>query len=143
MKLLSLKELSIFDYAKTRERVDDYLNELTMIKYKYRNVLPPSLASNLFDIRVRRCGVPKSQIETYTEKRDEFERMYYQKLKEIDNLIQDMTVNERRFFKDHFINGLSMKSFETEFNCGRELVSHIKKSSVIKFALALDLAVYK
>lgn len=143
MKLLSLKELSIFDYTKTRERVDDYLKDLTMIKFKYRNVLPPSLASNLFDIRIIKSGVPKSQIEIYTEKKDEFERLYYQKLKEIDILIDDMTIYEKRFFKDHFINGIPMKFFENEFHCGRELVCHIKKSSVIKFALALDLAVYK
>ena len=61
MKLLSLKELDMFDYVKTREKVEEYLSELNMIKFKYRNVLPPSLALNLFDIKVQSSGIPKKK----------------------------------------------------------------------------------
>ena len=39
MKLLSLKELEMFDYVKTRENVEDYIKDLNIIQYKYRNVL--------------------------------------------------------------------------------------------------------
>ena len=143
MKLLSLKELKMFDYVKTRERVEEHIKDLTMIKFKYRNILPPSIASNIFDIRVTPSGVPKSQVESYVEKRDEFERLYYKELLEIELILEDMTLYERRFFKDHFINGIKIKEFEDEFKCGPDMVEHIKVSSVIKFALALDLAVYK
>ena len=143
MKLLSLKELTVFDYVRTRERIEDYIKDLTMIKFKYRNVLPPSIASNIFDIRLAPSGVPKSQIEGYVEKRDEFERLYYKKLLEMELILEDMTFYERRFFKDHFINGIKIKEFEDEFKCGPDMVEHIKVSSVIKFALALDLVVYK
>lgn len=76
MKLLSLKELEMFDYVRTRENVEDYIKDLNIIQYKYRNVLPPSLAMNLFDIKVQSSGVPKSSIESYVEKKDEFEREY-------------------------------------------------------------------
>ena len=143
MKLLSLKELDMFDYVKTRERVQDYLSELNMIKFKYRNVLPPSLALNLFDIKVQSSGIPKSQIECYVEKKDEYERKYAQKLKEIDAILEDLSFYEKRFFKDHFIHGIKIKQFEKMFRCGPDMDEHIKESSVIKFALALDLAVYK
>ncbi|MBR1416488.1 MAG: hypothetical protein IJ572_01555 [Bacilli bacterium] len=143
MKLLSLKELDLFDYVKSRENVEDYLKDLNMIKFKYRNVLPPSLALNLFDIKVQSSGVPKSQIETYVEKKDEFEREYQDKLQEIEYILSDMSYNEQRFFKDHFIHGVKIKAFEKEFRCGPDMIEHIKESSVIKFALALDLAVYK
>ena len=143
MKLLSLKELDMFDYVKTRENVEDYLSELNIIKFKYRNVLPPSLALNLFDIKVQSSGIPKSQIEIYVEKKDEFERQYASKLKEIEEVLEDLSYQEKLFFKDHFIHGVVLEVFETKFHCGERKVEHIKESSVIKFALALDIAVYK
>ena len=143
MKLLSLKELDMFDYVKTRERVEEYISDLNMIKFKYRNVLPPPLASQLFDIKIQSSGVPKSSIESYVEKKDEYERKYAQKLNEIYSILEDFSFYEKRFFKDHFIHGIKLKVFEKVFKCGPDMVEHIKESSVIKFALALDLAVYK
>ena len=83
MKLMSLKDLKMFDYQKTRENVLEYLKDLNTIKYKYRNVLPPSLALNLFDINVQSSGIPKSQVESYVEKKDEYEKLYNEKLMNI------------------------------------------------------------
>lgn len=143
MKLLSLKELDMFDYVKTRERVEEYISDLNMIRFKYRNVLPPSLALKLFDIRVQSSGNPSAPFESYVEKRDAYEREYAQKLKLIDGILEDFSLFERRFFKDHFIHGVKIKEFEKIFRCGPDMVEHIKESSVIKFALAVDLAVYK
>ena len=143
MKLLSLKELEMFDYVKTRERVEEYIGDLNMIKFKYRNVLPPSLALKLFDIKVQSSGATKAPFESYVEKKDEYEREYAQKLKEINYIIEDMSAYEQRFFKDHFIHGIKIKQFEKMFRCGPDMVEHIKESSVVKFALALDIAVYK
>ena len=143
MKLLSMSDLKAFDYVKTRKNVEDYLKDLNIIKYKYRNVLPPSLALNLFDIKVQSFGNTKSQIEAYIEKKDEYERLYKDKLDEINQLVDDMTLYEKRFFIDHFIHDVKMDDFEKQFRCGKKLVTHIKQSSVIKFALALDIAVYK
>lgn len=143
MKLMSLKDLKMFDYQKTRENVLEYLKDLNTIKYKYRNILPPSLALNLFDIKVQSSGIPKSQVESYVEKRDEYERLYNEKLMNIENILTDLNFYERKFFKDHFINGVKIKQFEKEFRCGPDMVEHIKQSSVIRFALVLDIAVYK
>lgn len=133
----------MFDYVRTRENVEDYISDLNIIQYKYRNVLPPSLAMNLFDIRVQSSGIPKSAVESYVEKKDEFEREYQAKLKEIDSILESMSLQEQRFFKDHFIHGVKLSLFEKQFRCGPDKVEHIKESSVVKFALALDLAVYK
>ena len=87
MKLLSLKELEMFDYVKTRERVEEYIGDLNMIKFKYRNVLPPSLALKLFDIKVQSSGNLKSPFEAYIEKKDEYEREYAEKLNELRHII--------------------------------------------------------
>lgn len=143
MKLLSLQELELFDYVKTKERVEEHLSELNMIKFKFRNVLPPPLALNLFDIKVQSSGIPKSQTECYVEKKDEYEREYSEKLKEIEAVLNDLSFREKRFFKDHLIHGIKIRQFEKIFRCGPDMVEHIKKSSIIKFALALDLVVYK
>ena len=143
MKLLSLKELDMFDYVKTKEKVEEYIGDLNMIKYKYRNVLPPPIASRLFDIKVQSSPTSRSCIESYVEKRDEYNREYKQKLNEIYEIIEEFSYYEKRFFKDYFINGVKLRNFEKEFACGERMVDHIKESSIIKFALATDLAVYK
>ena len=143
MKLLSLKELEMFDYVETRKNVVEHTKDLNMIQFKYRNVLPPPLANQLFDIRVQSSPTNRSGIESYVEKRDEFEREYKQKLEEINDIIKDFSYHEQRFFKDHFIHGVKIEDFEKLFRCGPDKVEHIKQSSVIKFALALDIAVYK
>ena len=112
MKLLSMSDLKVFDYVKTRKNVEDYLKDLNIIKYKYRNVLPPSLALNLFDIKVQSSGNTKSQIEAYIEKKDEYERLYKDKLDEINQLVDDMTLYEKRFFIDHFIHDVKIDDFK-------------------------------
>ena len=81
MKLLSLNEIKMFNYEKTRDNVMEYIKDLNIIMYKYRNVLPPSIAQNVFDIRVQSSGIPKSSIEIYIEKKDEYERRYKEKTK--------------------------------------------------------------
>ena len=81
--------------------------------------------------------------EYYIEKKDEYEREYAEKLNEIYAILEDLSLYEKRFFKDHFIHGVKIKQFEKIFRCGPDMVEHIKHSSVIKFALALDIAVYK
>ncbi|MBQ9181064.1 MAG: hypothetical protein IJ134_00250 [Bacilli bacterium] len=143
MKLLSLKELDMFDYVETRKNVVEHTKDLNMIQFKYRNVLPPPLAGQLFDIKVQSSPTNRSSIESYVEKRDEFLREYKEKLDEINDIIKDFSYHEQRFFKDHFIHGVKVKEFEKTFRCGPDMVDHIKQSSVIKFALALDIAVYK
>ena len=51
MKLLSLKELEMFDYVKTRERVEEYIGDLNMIKFKYRKHILEDKISNLQNIK--------------------------------------------------------------------------------------------
>ena len=143
MKLLSLNKLRMFDYVNTKKNVEEHIKDLNIIKFKYRNVLPPSIASNLFDIKVQSSSISRSQIEAFIEKREEYEKEYSDKLNEINNVINSFSFYEKRFFKDHFINGIKLHYFEKEFCCGERMVEHIKRSSVIKFALAFDIAVYK
>lgn len=99
MKLLSLKELDMFDYVKTKEKVEAYIGDLNMIKYKYRNVLPPPIASRLFDIKVQSSPTNRSGIESYVEKKDEYNREYKQKLNEIYEIIEDFSYYEKDSLK--------------------------------------------
>jgi len=106
-------------------------------------VLPPSLAYNLFDIRVQSFPKNTSPQERYLERKEQFREMYEERLTEIEMILDDMSLVEKIFFKEHFIHGLDIKSFEKRFNKGPDAIEHLKKSSVIKFAIALDIAVYK
>ena len=76
MKLLSLKELKSFDYVKTKEKVLAYLEDINLAKYKYLNVMPPSIVSRLYDIRVQSTPISRSRVESYVILKEEFEREF-------------------------------------------------------------------
>ena len=85
MKLLSLKELKSFDYVKTKEKVLAYLEDVNLAKYKYLNVMPPSIVSRLYDIRVQSTPISRSRVENYVIVKEEFEREFKDKFEEIAN----------------------------------------------------------
>ena len=143
MKLLSLKELKSFDYVKTKEKVLAYLEDINLAKYKYLNVMPPSIVSRLYDIRVQSTPISRSRVESYVILKEEFEREFKDKLEEIDSIISTMSKIEQRFFIDHYIHGTKIILVQDQFKCGRERIDTIKKSATIKFALLVGIEVYK
>ncbi len=143
MNLLSKEFLVQYDYKKTKQNVLEYISDLIFIKYKYMNIMPPSIAVKIFDVNVQSTNLNKSSIESFVMLKDEYERMYKIKLEEIEDILSTLSPYERTFFKGHFINGEIIPTFTKEFRCGIDKVHHIKESTVIKFALILGIAVEK
>lgn len=143
MNLLSKESLAKFDYVKTKQNVLEHLSDLILIKYKYMNIMPPSIAVKLFDVNVQSTNLNKSSVESYIVLKDEYERIYKTKLEEIEKILSTLSPYERTFFKGHLINGELVATFTHQFKCGIDKVNQIKESSVIKFALILGIAVEK
>lgn len=143
MKLLTLSELKRFDYVKTKEEVLKYFEDISIIKYKYLHIMPPSIVSRLYDINVQSTPISRSKTENYVLLKDEYERKYKNRLDTIDSIIESMSSIEKTFIKDHFINGINITMFAAQFNCSPDKVDQIKKSATIKFALILGIEKYK
>lgn len=143
MNLLSKESLAKFDYVKTKQNVLEHLSDLIMVKYKYMSIMPPSIAVKIFDVNVQSTNLNKSSIESYVILKDEYETLYKDKLKEIENILSTLSYCERVFFKGHIINGEQIATFTSQFRCGTAKVDRIKESAVIKFALILGIAVEK
>lgn len=143
MELLSLKLIETFDYPKTKRNVEEYLEELVLIKYKYMNIMPPSTAIRIFDIQVQSSKNNESSIEKYLILKEEYEEKYKTKMDEIEMFLLSLSRYEVEFFKGHLINNERIETFTKQFRCGIDKVHHIKASAVIKFALIIGVAVEK
>ena len=64
-------------------------------------------------------------------------------LESIIRILSTFNDEEQRYFKGVFFLGNSEPVITEELQCADKRFNHIKKSSMIKFALALDLAVLK
>ena len=55
----------------------------------------------------------------------------------------DMTYEEQHYYKGVFFLGNSESMIMEELQCAEKRLRHVKKSCILKFALALDLAIVK
>ena len=65
------------------------------------------------------------------------------KLKQILKIIYSFNAEEQRYFKGTFFLGNTDTVILDELQCSDNMIKHIKKSTIIKFALAMDIAVLK
>jgi transcriptional regulator with XRE-family HTH domain len=66
-----------------------------------------------------------------------------QTLNKILRVLDSFNQEEQRYFKGVFFLGNSEPVISEELQCADKRIRHIKKSSIIKFALAMDLAILK
>ena len=143
MKLLDNKAIMKYDYKKTRANVDHFMKDYEENYFKYIGVLPPSLTSHLCEIRVQMSRVNSSQVEKYVIKRIESEKDFLSYLNTILNIVDNFTIEEQHFFKGTFFIGNTEDIISEEVKCAETRLTHIKKSCIIKFALAIEKAVLK
>ena len=79
----------------------------------------------------------------YAIKREELEDIFTDTLDTILKVTDNFSFEEQRYFKGKYFLGNTDDVLYEELRCGETHFKHIKKSSMIKFALALDLAVPK
>lgn len=143
MKLLSNEVIMKYDYTKTKSKIDRFMEDFEEDYYKYVHLLPPSISSHLSEIRVQSSRIRTSDIEMYAIKREELEDIFKDTLDTILKVTDNFSFEEQRYFKGKYFLGNTDDVLYEELRCGETHFKHIKKSSMIKFALALDLAVPK
>ena len=143
MKLLSTEVIEKYDYLKTSARVKEYMSKFEDNYYRYVSILPPSITSHLSEIKVQSSFNNTSSIESYVIRKSEMEEKFVESLESIIRILSTFNDEEQRYFKGVFFLGNSETVISEELQCADKRIRHIKKSSIIKFALAMDLVVLK
>lgn len=143
MKLLSSDLIEKYDFNKTYSNVKSYMSKFEDDYYRYISILPPSITSHLSEIKVQSGFNNTSPIESYIIKKSEKEEEFLKKLDIILKVIYSFNDEEQRYFKGIFFLGNTDVVILEELQCCENRIKHIKKSSILKFALALGLAITK
>lgn len=143
MKLLSSEVIKKYDYQKTRSKVNEFMGVFEENYFRYISVLPPSITSHLSDVKVQTSGFTSSPVEKYVLKKIEREQDFLEYLNVILSVVDNLTIEEQHFFKGTFFMGNTELVMEEQLQCADKTLRHIKKSCIIKFALALNMAVIK
>lgn len=143
MKLLSSDLIEKYDFNKTYSNVKSYMSKFEDEYYRYISILPPSITSHLSEIKVQSGFNNTSPIESYIIKKSEKEEEFLKKLDIILKVIYSFNDEEQRYFKGIFFLGNTDVVILEELQCCENRIKHIKKSSILKFALALGLAITK
>ncbi len=143
MKLLSNEVIKKYDYQKTRSKVNEFMEVFEENYFRYISVLPPSITSHLSEVKVQTSGIPTSPVERYVLKKIEREEEFIEYLNVVLRICDNLTSGEQHFFKGVFFLGNTEAVLEEQLQCSDKTLKHIKKSCIIKFALALNMAVLK
>ncbi len=143
MKLLSFDVIDKYDFMKTYSRVKTYMSNFEDDYYRYISILPPSISSHLSEIKVQTSFNNTSSIESYVIKKSEKEEQFIESLNNILKIIYNFNEEEQRYFKGIFFLGNTEAVITEELQCSEQKVKHIKRSCIIKFALAMNIAIMK
>ena len=143
MELLSSEVIKKYDYEKTKKKVDQFMGQFEENYFKYLSVLPPNITSHLSEIKVQMSNLSNSAIERYVLKRIEKENEFIEYLNIILKIVDNLTLSEQQFFKGIYFRGNKIDTMFRQFQVADRTFIKNKKSTIIKFALALNLAVLK
>ena len=143
MKLLSFDVIDKYDFMKTYSNVKTYMANFEDDYYRYISILPPSITSHLSEIKVQTSFNNTSSIESYVIKKSEKEEQFIESLNNILKIIYNFNEEEQRYFKGIFFLGNTEAVITEELQCSEQKIKHIKRSCIIKFALAMNIAIMK
>lgn len=143
MKILDNKLIDKYDYKATKRNVDEFMLNFEENYFKYVNILPPSITSHLSEVKVDSTFSPISNIEKFIEKKEASEEKLLADLQTIFKIVDNFDPQEQYYFKGTYINGLKENLIGEETQLSKKGIEHVKKSSIIKFALAIKKAVLK
>jgi len=143
MRLLSNELIRKYDYQKTRFEVNKFMDRFEEIYFKYFSILPPSITSHISEVKVQSSRSSSSSLEKYVINTADLHEELLSKLTLVLKVVDTFTEEETYFFKLSFFWGASENTIMEKIKCSIKRIIHIKKSCVIKLALALDKAILK
>lgn len=142
-KCLSNMIIEKYDYKKTKQNVDKFMAPLCEKIMEFRSITPPNITSHLKDVVVQETKRNSSPTERYVIKKldtkEEVEE-YYAVIQSIIDLLNEV---EKICFKAEYLSELTIEKLVEKTNLSESTIKRIRKSCIIKFALALDLAILK
>ena len=139
--LLRKQVIDMYDYSKSREAVLDILAESQRLKYAFMDITPPQITNNYeFNFNGK---VPSDIVGDFVAWKIDTEEKAKYLYSRISKVINVLTEEERIFFISNLLNDNS-----EEFVCEKLMICYrqftkIKRSAIIKFALAFNVAVLK
>jgi hypothetical protein len=143
MRILDNKLIDKYDYKSTKRNVDQFMLKFEENYFKYINILPPSITSHLSEVKVDSSISTTSGVERYVEAKETAEEELLKNIQIILKIVDNFDLQEQYYFKDTYINGLTESSIEEKVQLSKKGIEHVKKSAIIKFALALNIEVLK
>lgn len=142
-KRLSSEAVKKYDYNATKKNVDQFMEPLYELIFRYKNITPPTISMRIHETNIQHLNNPTSPVENYVIKKittEEEVKKYYAAIQSIF----DMLSNEEQIcFKSIYFDGISEIECAEILNVNKNTITVIRKSATIKFALALDIAVMK
>lgn len=141
--LLSKKIIDKYDYGKCKENIQDILRELEEARYKYGNMVFPTITANLeikFNSNITFGDKTSKYVETKLDTLDY--------INDTNNKLSEVVSTFTKEEKQYFIQYLLYKKSE-EYICdeiifiSKNSLIPIKESCIIKLALAFDKAILK
>lgn len=132
-----------YDLKRTKINVDQFMAPLCEKIYEYRNLTPPSITSHIKEVYVQESRNNTSSTEKYVFKKlntEEEVKKYFENIQSIIDLLNDI---EKLCFKSEYLCEMTVEDLVDKTGLSERTIKRIRKSVVIKFALALDLAVLK
>jgi len=142
-KYLGEKIIKKYDLKKTKINVDRFMAPLCEKIYEYRNLTPPSITSHIKEVCVQESRNNTSSTERYVLKKldtEEEVKKYFENIQSVIDLLNDV---EKLCFKAEYLSEITIENLVDKTGLSDRTIKRIRWSVVIKFALALDLAVLK
>ncbi len=141
MKILDYETIENYDFKLTKNNVDHFMREFLENYYKYKNLLPPNMLNRFKEVSVANPVRNTSNIENYVIKKINLEEKIKNDFSLFLSLIECLNDEEINYIKHYYFQGISDEKTNEIMNVGKTRYIHIKKSAILKIALAEQLAV--
>lgn len=141
--LLSIEDINIYDWDKTKEKVRNYfakyrnyMSKINMIESRYSC----SLSEDNFGIFSSMINDP---VLNKIEQMDKYHRYIDQINMHLKNVMENMTCDEKIILKNSILDNLTDEELSDILSIARQHIYNRKKSCYIKVAQYFDLEVEK
>ncbi len=137
------KEFQKYNYSLTKKNIDNFMEPLYELIYRFRNINPPTIGYKMNEVNIQHTRNTTSQIEKYVIKKIETEEQVLEYYNVINEVIEDLRDDEKIVFKAMYLECLSEEEIAEKMNVSRITIVKIKKSCILKVGLMLNLIVFK
>lgn len=141
--LLSKKIVDKYDYGKCKEKVLEILRELEEARYRYGNMVFPSISSNL-EIKFNSNITFSDKTSKYVETKLDTLNYINDVNRRLDEVVSTFTKEEKQYFVQYLLYKKSEDYIcEEIIFINKNSLIPIKESCIVKLALSFGKAVLK